>query len=167
MNLNLKKTIAFTTVVILFTSCASILSKSKWPVSFETEPAKASVIVTDKKENIVYEGTTPSAIKLKSGAGFFGKASYTVKFHLDGYEDKLVPLSCNINGWYFGNIAIGGLVGLIIVDPATGAMWKLDKDQIYEKLQPANAKKSSDVSLHILDIKNIPEEMRSHLEKIK
>jgi hypothetical protein len=29
-----------------------------------------------------------------------------------------------------GNIVFGGLIGLLIVDPATGAMWKLEETQV-------------------------------------
>lgn len=30
-----------------------------------------------------------------------------------------------MNGWYIGNLLFGGIIGLLIVDPATGAMWTL------------------------------------------
>lgn len=30
-----------------------------------------------------------------------------------------------MDGWYVGNIIFGGLIGLLLVDPITGAMWKL------------------------------------------
>ena len=30
-----------------------------------------------------------------------------------------------MDGWYIGNILFGGLIGMLIVDPATGAMYNL------------------------------------------
>jgi len=30
-----------------------------------------------------------------------------------------------MSGWYWGNILIGGLIGMLVVDPLTGAMYKL------------------------------------------
>jgi hypothetical protein len=35
-----------------------------------------------------------------------------------------------VDGWYFGNLLFGGLIGLLIVDPATGAMYKLEPNEI-------------------------------------
>lgn len=32
-----------------------------------------------------------------------------------------------MDGWYWGNILFGGLIGMLAVDPATGAMYKLPK----------------------------------------
>lgn len=46
-----------------------------------------------------------------------------------------------MDGWYIGNLLFGGLIGMLIVDPATGAMYKLD-DSVYATL-PVNP---SDVS---------------------
>ena len=44
-----------------------------------------------------------------------------------------------MDGWYAGNILIGGLLGLLIIDPATGSMWKLDESvQVALKQQPVN-----------------------------
>ncbi len=34
-------------------------------------------------------------------------------------------LEATLDGWYIGNIIFGGLIGFLIVDPLTGAMWKL------------------------------------------
>lgn len=35
-----------------------------------------------------------------------------------------------MDGWYFGNILFGGLIGFLIVDPATGAMYTLKPDTL-------------------------------------
>lgn len=40
-----------------------------------------------------------------------------------------------MDGWYMGNLLFGGFIGFLIVDPATGAMWKLD-DNVYGNLSP-------------------------------
>jgi hypothetical protein len=108
-------------------------------------------------------GNTPANFRLKTGAGFFTKASYTVKFQLAGFEDKIVDVHSTINGWYFGNILIGGVVGLLIVDPATGAMWKIKNNFVDEKLTPAL---STSTSLKLLDINSIPPEWKAHLEAL-
>ncbi len=83
---------------------------------------------------------------------------------MDGYESKIIPINCSINGWYFGNIIFGGLIGLIIVDPATGAMYRLDLENINETLE----KKDNQIqaALEIKDIKQISASMIQHLVKI-
>ena len=34
-------------------------------------------------------------------------------------------LRATIDGWYWGNLFLGGILGMLAVDPATGAMWAL------------------------------------------
>ncbi len=35
-----------------------------------------------------------------------------------------------MNGWYWGNFAIGGLIGFLIVDPLTGAMYRIKDEEV-------------------------------------
>lgn len=39
-----------------------------------------------------------------------------------------------LSGWYLGNVVFGGLIGLLIVDPLTGAMYNLTPDKIEQPL---------------------------------
>lgn len=41
--------------------------------------------------------------------------------------DRAVTLTTGPSGWYVGNVVFGGLIGLLIVDPATGAMWGISR----------------------------------------
>lgn len=148
-------------IILLLSGCASIVSKTNWPFSVDTQPSGASVTITNKKGVEVFSGKTPTAMKLRSGSGFFGKESYTVSIAKEGYEPKKVTIECRVNGWYFGNILIGGLIGMLIVDPATGAMYRLDSDGISETLQ-----KSTAISLQILDKNQIPQTWEDRLVKL-
>lgn len=150
-------------IIINFSSCATIFSGNSSLVTVHSEPSKAAITITDRKDRVVYSGRTPANFRLKSGAGFFTKASYNVKFELAGFEDRVVAIRSTINGWYFGNILIGGVLGMLIIDPATGAMWKIKNDFIDEKLVP---KQNNVTSLKIVDIKTIPSEWRNHLISI-
>ena len=152
-------------ISILFTNCASIVSKSKWPLSINTTPSGAAIEITNREGNVVYNGMTPSTVTLKSSADFFKKESYKVKLTLDGYMEKVVPVECTVNGWYIGNVAFGGLIGLLIVDPATGAMYKLEKEIINESLQPLTADYSTP-TLKIIDINSLSDEAKAHLISI-
>src|SRR5262245_46585117 len=123
--LSLAKTVAIVGLITVSSSCASIVSKSRYPVTINSSPNGADVIVTNKRGEEVFKGRTPALVKLKSGGGFFTNAKYEIKLSKDGFTSKTVELKATLNGWYFGNLLFGGLIGLLIVDPATGAMYKL------------------------------------------
>lgn len=110
--------------------CASIVSKSNWPVSIQTNPTGANCLISKESEAPLHTGTTPISLNLDSSAGFFQPAKYKIKCTKEGYQNGSSEFSANLNGWYIGNILVGGLIGWLIVDPATGAMWKLDETVI-------------------------------------
>ena len=105
-------------------------------------------------------------VTLKSSAGFFSKAEYQVKINSTGYAEQIIPVNYKLNGWYFGNILIGGVIGMLIIDPATGAMWKLDTPPINVTLSKSTA--STEIpALKIIDIATINENMKEHLVRVK
>ena len=111
---------------LLLAGCASIVSKSNWPVTLSSNPSGASVMVANKQGVNIHSATTPTTVTLESDAGFFRRAQYTLTFTKPGCPTRSVTLKARMNRWYVGNIVFGGLIGILIVDPATGAMWKLD-----------------------------------------
>lgn len=120
-------TVAILGVVCLLSSgCASIVSKSKWPVTINSNPSGANVTIKDSHGVEIQRGTTPMIATLPSKDGYFRSASYQFTFQKDEYSVANSALSAHLNGWYWGNILFGGLIGFVIVDPSTGAMWKLD-----------------------------------------
>ncbi|WKN33574.1 hypothetical protein PZB74_09545 [Porifericola rhodea] len=159
-------TLLFSILLIYLSSCASIVSKTRYPVSLNSTPNNATVTITDKKGREVYSGQTPANIYLKSGSGYFGKAQYLIKFTKEGYQAKTVPITATLNGWYFGNIVFGGLIGFLIVDPATGAMYRIDTMQINETLGQTVAQ-ADENSLKIMSIDEVPEIWKSKLIEIK
>jgi len=72
---------------------------------------------------------------LRYGAGYFSPAQYTFQFEKEGYAPYATNERAGLNGWYFGNLLFGGAIGLFVVDPATGAMWKM-KDVVCGSLEP-------------------------------
>jgi len=151
--------------IFLFSSCATIFTKTKYPLMVNSNPDGATLTITDKKGNDVYAGTTPASVVLKSSSGFFSGAEYHVKISLPGYNDKVVTVSSKIEGWYFGNLLLGGVLGMLIIDPATGAMWKLDTKEINVDLIPSQS--NNTMELKIMDINDIPKEWKDHLVAIK
>ena len=106
-------------------SCASILSKSTYPVTFDSSPSGAEIIVRDESGNAIHQGVTPTTLTLNASNGFFDPATYQITATMPGYHPGLSTLNAGLDGWYIGNIIFGGLIGILIVDPATGAMWRL------------------------------------------
>lgn len=113
---------------ILATSgCATIAGDRYNHVNLATTPQGAEYEVRNAADLVVASGVTPNLVKLKSSAGYFKRGSYTVRFRKPGYEDVQVPLAASMRGLYWGNLLVGGPIGMLIVDPASGAMWALPK----------------------------------------
>lgn len=121
----MRKSIFISTLAIslLFTSCATIVSGSKQLVKFTSNPSSATIFIDE-----VEIGKTPFEIKLER------KKEHHVMIKLDGYKTYETNLTKKFNAWYIGNIAFGGLIG-IIIDPITGAMYKLTPSEINAELQ--------------------------------
>jgi len=161
LNMSLLRFLFIIITCAFLSSCASIVSKTNWPVSIDSKPEGVHVSITNKRGVEIFTGKTPLVTKLKSGSGFFTKESYTVVMTYNGIEKRTINLECSINGWYFGNLFIGGLIGMLIVDPATGAMYKLDRKEVYEVF-----KETSTSQLKVLDINNIPLEWKTNLVEL-
>lgn len=147
---------------ILMSSCGTIISNSKYPVLIDSSPSESEFSITNKKGVEVYAGVTPTTVSLKPGGGYFRKARYTVTFKKEGYETKTMPITSKLNGWYFGNLIFCFPIGLLFVDPATGAMYRI-------KTKKVNANFEKVISLNesgkfgVLDINGIPEDLKKDL----
>jgi hypothetical protein len=144
-------------------SCASIVSKSQRPVTINSSPAGAKVTVYNHSGAIVQKGETPLTMNLETSAGYFRRAKYTVEVAGKGPLNSVSSFSSRMNGWYWGNLLFGGWIGMLIVDPATGAMWKLDESYTVS-LPPATAVSNKEGrGLRIAHIDEVPLHLRTHL----
>ena len=55
------------------------------------------------------------------------------------YATAEVHLQSKVSRWYFGNLLFGGMLGLVIVDPSTGAMYNLTPDKVDQPLTATQA----------------------------
>ncbi|MBA1187702.1 hypothetical protein G7Z99_01410 [Pseudomonas entomophila] len=122
--------------VIGVQGCASIVGESRYPVAVSSAPPGATFEITDKNGTVVHTGQTPSTVTLKSGKGYFTGQTYTLRFSKDGYPDRTLELDSSLSGWYWGNLLIGGVIGMLIVDPLTGAMYTLPEHASVDMGQP-------------------------------
>lgn len=110
---------------ILLSSCASIVSSASRDVSIQSNPSGLSFAVANRAGEVVHTGTTPQVVNLTARGGFFVPQRYTIEVKRAGKVVGKQEVTAGLNGWYVGNILFGGLVGLIIVDPLTGAMYRM------------------------------------------
>ncbi len=150
---------------IILSGCATIVSKSVYPISITSNPPGAKITVMDRNGINIYTATTPATLKLNAGAGYFVKASYTVTFEMPGYQSVTVPVYFSVDGWFYGNIALGIIFGGIIIDPLTGAMWKLDTKTIDETLAKSSASLDTP-TLKIMSYNDIPDKWKAKLIRI-
>ena len=113
---------------LLLVSCATLASKKPVPLAITSNPTGAKVVVSNPAGKVLHEGSTPTSVTLPASAGPYQAASYNLVFSKKGYPTKTVVLKAGINPWYAGNLPMpGGAFGMLVVDPLTGAMWKLDE----------------------------------------
>jgi hypothetical protein len=154
----------------LLSSCATIVSRTKYPVRIDSSPSQANITITNRKGIEIYNGSTPANVTLKSGAGFFQKGIYSITYSKPGYLAKTITINADLNAWYFGNVVFGGVLGFLIIDPASGAMYKISDVDINETLAidtKGNTTKVDEVKkLQIYDVNEIPEAWKKHLVKV-
>jgi hypothetical protein len=106
--------------------CASIISDSKYLVTFSSDPLGANVIVRNELGQPIYQGETPLTVVLDAHEGYFKGMDYVAHFEMPGCDAVDARPERSIDEWYWCNIFFGGLIGCLIVDPATGAMWEFE-----------------------------------------
>lgn len=165
MKKSIIRLIAVSLIVSFFMpSCATIMGKSSYPISMNSNPQGAEIIIKNKKGEEVYRGTTPASAKLPASSKYMSGETYAITLKYPGYKDHTSYVYSTINGWYFGNILLGGLIGMLIVDPLTGAMYKLDDGQVNATLVKSTEK--DEAKLEIMNINDIPQEMKDKLVRI-
>lgn len=125
----MKKLICVTMCFSVFLSgCASVMCGSEKTVNIRSHPPGTDFTIKDAKGNIIVEDVAPTNVTLKRGRGWFQAADYQITFEKEGCKKLTMPISQGLEtGWYIGgNVLIGGLIGWVIVDPLTGAMYTIE-----------------------------------------
>ncbi len=151
---------------VLLSSCATIISPMlNKETAIDSVPSKLAFTITDKAGKVVSEGYTPTKVTLDSSSGYFQAATYTIEVKKGKKVVGRQSFSAGLNGWYVGNIAIGGLIGMVIVDPLTGAMYRMPGD-VTVNTGSMTAANTHSQSLQIADISTLSKEQRSKLVRI-
>lgn len=114
------------TLLVLASSlhaCATIVSGVSESIRFESKPTGATV----KVDGATY--TTPADVTLSR------RTNHDVEFSMPNYVLAKRQVLRDTNGWVFGNILIGSIIGLA-VDYSTGASNNLEPDVMLVELVP-------------------------------
>lgn len=123
----------------VLSGCATIVHGGPRSVSVASTPAGAKVSIYDRSNTLVQTNTTPFVAQLSTGYKYFRGQEYRLVFELPAYAPAEVHLQSTISGWYLGNLLFGGVVGMLIVDPITGAMYNLTPEKIEQPLSRTQA----------------------------
>jgi hypothetical protein len=151
---------------LLLPSCASIFNRSLQPVKVTSEPSGLSYSVKDSEGQTVGSGITPGELNLKTSPGYFHGASYTFTFSKGKKVLGTKTLDARVSGWYFGNILIGGVIGMVVIDPLTGSMYTLPDDVHFNGQTVANVSHPQAGSLALVSIDQLTPGQRDRLVRL-
>jgi len=120
-------------------ACATIVHGGPRAISVASTPQGAKVSIYDRDNHLVQTNMTPFVAQLTTKYGYFRGQQYRLVFELPAHATTQVNLKSELSGWYAGNIVFGGLIGMLIVDPLTGAMYNLSPDKIEQPLSASQA----------------------------
>lgn len=162
------KSIAAILSLVMLLGCATIMGKSSpETLNIRSTPDQASVSITDEKGTKIFEGMTPTTVSLEKKKGYFSGKKYNVKICKVGCNDQTVTVDTKLTGWYFGNILFGGLIGILIVDPATGGMWTLDTNELNVSLETAKKTSQTDsLQLGVAVLNDVPITLRHKMIRV-
>lgn len=113
---------------LLASGCASIVAGGRREINIKSAPTDAAVSIQEREsKQIVHKGQTPLIVPLPTGGGYFKSKQYDVTISKDAYVAKTINIDSFLSGWYAGNIILWpvAVIGGLIIDPLTGAMWSL------------------------------------------
>jgi hypothetical protein len=165
MDIFRRRATAFLAALAL-SGCASIVGDSENTIPISSNPVGAEVTIANQDGVEVYRGTTPATVTLDTGGGYFDDQAYLITIAMDGYAPQTVSVGTELNAWYVGNVVIGGPIGLLIVDPLTGAMWKLDRRHVNLELPPSVAAGTSRPQIRVVALGDVPLEARSAMVRV-
>lgn len=128
---NLTSIIGSAFAISLLSGCATIVSGTGQSLTVVTEKSveDASCELTDKKGGKWYIPHTPGTATVHKGDG-----PMTVVCKKDGYKTATLMVEESLTGATFGNIILGGGIG-ILVDAASGAAQQYP-DQVVVWMEP-------------------------------
>lgn len=172
----LRTTLSLGAILLLLSGCATIFTGDSQTVRFSSEPSAVSFELIDSSGKVIHQGVTPAVVELKRGSGFFQSADLTLRASHGGRTTEM-HLDQKFAGWYLGNVIFGGLIGILVVDPATGAMWSFDEN-VHFDLEDPDANTGLEIlsertrnpvegGISVLSLDDVPDALRSSLVRLR
>ncbi len=129
-------------VAVFLTGCATIFGGgTNQNVNLSANTA-ATYTVKSSSGLQMAQGNVGGSVRLPR------KNEYQIEIQAPGYQTQNIGVAKGMNGWFWANLLLGGIVGMAI-DAASGAMWKLepatvsvslakvagDEDGLYSRVQ--------------------------------
>ncbi|UCG62226.1 MAG: PEGA domain-containing protein [Candidatus Zixiibacteriota bacterium] len=137
----------------LFFGCASIIHGTKQDITFQSSPAGASVSASTSLGVSFGSCETPCTLELKR------KKEYNVTISKPGFTPVEMVIERKSDGWIWGNILLGGVIGLI-VDFSNGAAYKLSPEEVVVTLSEEsigiNPGSNDEVRIVFVDLEQLP-----------
>ncbi len=129
-------------LVVMLTSsgCCSIMSGSTQKISISSTPVGAKV-TADNGTSI----TTPGFIVLER------KTKHTLVAEYPGRKTQQVQLEKKLNNWVWGNILIGGIIG-IVIDMVSGAIDELQPKEVDFNFEDASGNNTTNIPILYQDM---------------
>lgn len=124
MSLNSLRLVGLMSVFMSFTGCATIVTGGSQTVSFNSSPDGADVAVSGQ-----VVGKTPCSVSLKRAT------NQSLTFTKAGYKTITMRLETRVNGWFWGNIVLGGFIGST-TDGISGAVDEYSPGQYLVTMVP-------------------------------
>jgi len=147
-------------LAVFATSCATVFNRSTKNVAIHSDPEGMSYEVVSRKGVKVASGSTPATLRLPTHSSYFRGESYVFTFRQGSKIVGQKTLDSSISGWYWGKFLLGGIIGMLVVDPLSGAMWTMPSELymsgVHASTQPTG-------SLKLITLDSVPLEQRSQL----
>ncbi len=124
----MRNTLSLGLVAVMLTGCASIFSGTTQEVEIRTTPGTKYAVRNYSGQQVavgLVGDDSMARFNLERGVKYFSPHAYQVSLSQRGYRPATVNVDPGMNPWYFGNILLGGFIGMVIVDPLTGAMYRM------------------------------------------
>ncbi len=141
---------------VLVSGCASIIHGSRQDVRVVSNPSGAVVRVNLNNTAT----TTPGILTLNRK-----EIGYVLTFEKQGYKPVEVSLRRTVDGWLFGNIIFGGLIG-IVIDFASGSAYKLTPSEVETVLEGQSTALKTDRKDNLfvfVDMEQLPEAVKERI----
>ncbi len=98
-------------------ACATIFTGTSQQIAVDSNPEGASCDVTQGGVTVAHVPSTPDVVHVARGS-----SEIEMTCSKPGYRSERVTELSGANGWVFGNLVIGGIVG-VVIDFSSGAAY--------------------------------------------